>query len=311
VELPFESLNEPLCVSNGQFLPLTQLSLSIADQGFIHGVTISEQVRTLAGQPFKLHEHYQRWVAGWRLIGLQPPVEFEELEQEICQLLVHNQRLISKPHALAIDQGICFLGTPGSTNLGWAALEASPPGYAIYTYPLPLAQHQKHYQDGVRLVSVAVRDVPGSCWPPSVKIRSRLHYYLAQIQAKQPSTEAFPILLDQQGFVSDSAISSIVGWHKRDGIIVRPHELRYDSISVRHLIELGLAEGLSVSERCCTIEQLKELDELFLLSTPWCMYPVRQIDNNMCLGSKAGFPVFKQLFSAWQRGAGCPIYPLG
>lgn len=294
---------EPICLWNDQQIPLSQLAIPVGDIGFFHGVTVSEQVRTFGGRPFELAKHHERWCLGLELLGIKPLISLEQLEVQIAELLAHNAKFVVHKDQDPTEQGICFFATPGSTNLGWATLATSPPAFAIYTYPLPTTQHRFYYDRGVDLVSVEVRDVPNSCWTSSVKIRSRLHYYLAQKQASQVAADAFPVLLDQMNFVSDSSIASIVGWDTDSGIVVRPRTERYNSISVAYLLNLAANQGLPVCERLFTTDQLCTFDEVFLLSTPWCIYPVRKVDNRELSGSQKGFPIFNKLWSTWQQSA--------
>lgn len=179
--------------------------------------------------------------------------------------------------------------------------------FSAYTYPLPIDKHRQVYQRGVGLVSTSICDVPPGCWPNSIKIRSRLHYYLAQLQACSISPDAQPILLDLQDQVSDSAIASIVGWNPTEGLIVRPAELRYASISVDVLVELAKQLGIAITERTFSVAELQCFPEAFLVSTPWCLYPVRNVDNVQLSGYASNFPVFKRILTAWESTVGCSI----
>jgi branched-subunit amino acid aminotransferase/4-amino-4-deoxychorismate lyase len=53
-------MTEPLAYLNGQFLPFSELSISVADAGFVFGATVSEYVRTFGGKLFRLDDHIAR-----------------------------------------------------------------------------------------------------------------------------------------------------------------------------------------------------------------------------------------------------------
>jgi branched-chain amino acid aminotransferase len=295
---------EPICFCMGQLLPLKQLCIPASDIGFIHGVTVSEQVRTFCGNPFLLDKHFDRWCRGLKALQLAAPCDLVSLQTIIQQLLEHNARLLPANS----EQGICFFSSPGQADLGWMPATTNEPTFSAYSYPLPIGKHRQLYRSGVRMVTTSIRDVPVDCWPNSVKIRSRLHYYLAQQQARAVSPEAHPILLDLQSTVSDSSIASIVGWTQHDGLIVRPAEQRYSSITVGFLIELAQQLGIPITERTFSVAQLQNFTEAFLVSTPWCFYPIQQVDDVQLAGHSQGFPMFTKISKAWESNVNGSIF---
>jgi branched-chain amino acid aminotransferase len=294
-------LPEPVCFCMGQLKPLSQLQVAANDLGFIHGVTVSEQVRTFRGRPFLLAEHFARWFQGLQVLNLVPPCDLDQLSKTIDDLLEHNSKLLP-PES---EQGICFFSTPGETSLGWHPAATPSATFSAYTYPLSSKKHQASYQTGVHLITTSIADVPTECWPKSVKIRSRLHYYLAQHEALETRPDSHPILRDQQSNVSDSAIASIVGWSQNEGLIIRPHQIRYNSTSINFLIELAKRLGVKNTERTFTVDELKQFPEALLVSTPWCLYPVSNVDETELAGKSEGFPIFKQLASEWESAVNC------
>lgn len=301
---------EPVGMCGDRIVPLSQLSLPVSDAGFVHGVTVAEQVRTFRQRPFLLEMHYQRWCRGLAALGLQPVCSVERLTERIEKLVSLNSRLL----ATGAEQGICFFATPGP-QVAWnwpdgdasTSVAAGQPQSTFYahTYPLPVQQWQNSYRDGVHLVSSQVRQVPQECWPADIKVRSRLHYYMAQIQCRRVLPGSHPILLDDQGNVSDSAIGSIVGYTHSQGLIVRRSVQRYASISLLYTIELARKLGVAVTERDFSVVDLQEFDEAYLVSTPWCILPVRTVDSKP-LGDSS-FCVFRRLIQAWSDQVGVDL----
>lgn len=327
--------NQPLGYFNDRLLPIDQLSLPIDDLGLVHGVIVAERVRTLAGKSFLLQQHFARWCHGLQLLDIPAPLTLETLIARIDELIDLNGKLL-QPGA---PQGICFLATPGSSGLGWNEISINPksskssaqPVFIAYTYPLPVSVHRLNYEHGIALQSTSITDVSEHSWPRSVKIRSRLHYYLAAAEATQrsrqlsqesrrfhppsdigapcdsPTEQTFPVLLDQEGYVSDSSTASIAGWSEREGLIVRPANDRYASVSLDFLVNLCRTIGMRVTERYYTIDELKRFDEAFLVSTPWCLYPVRTVDEHQFDCVDDGFAVFQKLLHAWEDTVGCKL----
>ncbi len=297
--------NQPLGFCNDQMVPITEIAVPGLDVGLTHGTIVAEQIRTIQGKAFLLDRHFDRWQRGLELLKLPAPLSLSELGLRVAQLVALNSKLLED----TTEQGICFFSTPGVNNFGWNDLlvQASSPSFFCYTYPLNKTAHREIYQRGIHLVTTPIADVSSHCWPKSVKIRSRLHYYLAQQYATEQCPDAKPILLDDEGWVSDSATASIVGWSESEGLIVRPKADRYASISVCFLVELCEKIGIKVNERLFSVEELKRFDEVFLASTPWCLCPVRQIDDERLAAVQDGFRMFHKLMHAWEDAAGGSI----
>lgn len=321
-----KSETEPIGYFNGSLIPQRQMALPVVDLGFIHGATVAEQVRTFGGRPFLLEAHFRRWTRGLDLLGIARPCDLQELESLVQQIVDYNSSLLPE----SSEQGICFFATPGSPKDPWTDYlseernsstrrplvgstsdgTAVDHNFCIYTYPLATREHQRCYREGVALVTTGFADVPGSCWPKEIKVRSRLHFFLAQRQATRDSSKditAYPILLDIHGNVSDSSIGSIAAWSSHDGLVVRPATDRYDSISLAFLVELAKSQGLKVTERYIPAEEVQQFEELLLVSTPWCVYPVKEVDGAILSGSISGFPAFSRLMQAWEESVGCHI----
>lgn len=308
-----QNFGQPVGLAGDTLVPLSHLSVSVLDAGFIHGVTVSEQVRTFRQEPFLLREHYRRWVRGLVTVGLQAPCSLEELASRLQRLIHINARFLP-PDA---EQGICFFSTPGpQSSFLWSgcmpdSLETciEPATCFAHSYPLPVERWKSSYQQGVHMSTTSVQDVSSESWPQSVKIRSRLHYFLAQRQAEAIRPGSHPILLDSKGMVSDSAIGSVVGYDRREGMIVRPSDQRFSSISVDFVVELATSLGICVTQRPFSVRELQSMQEAFLVSTPWCLLPVASIDGKALKGSsnRKPFEVASQLLAAWSDRVGVTL----
>lgn len=301
---------QPVGICGDRFVQLSQLTLPVTDAGFVHGVTVAEQVRTFRQRPFLLERHYQRWCRGLAALELQPLCTFQQLSQRIEQLVAMNAKFLPAD----AEQGVCFFATPGSmmawnwpcgpTSVEASSVHAQPMFYA-HSYPLPVGRWQSSYRQGIDLVTTQIRQVPQECWPVDIKVRSRLHYYLAQNQSRSILNGSYPILLDEHGTVSDSAIGSILGYTDSQGLIVRNPLQRYASISLGYTLELAGNLGINVTEHNFSVAELQSFDEAFLVSTPWCILPVATVDSQRL--KKSGFPVFRRLMQAWSNRVGVDI----
>ena len=122
------------------------------------------------------------------------------------------------PAAPGDDLGVSIFVTPGIypsyapgdcpdfrvNEKGTVPLEkaaAARPTVCVHTYPLPFHLWAEKYGDGQALAITPVEQVPPQCWPPELKCRSRMHYYLADKLAARQDPPARAVLLDRDGFV--------------------------------------------------------------------------------------------------------------
>lgn len=304
------NLAETVGFSDDQMVPLKDLCVPVWDAGVVHGVMVSEQIRTFGLQPFLLDRHFARWKRGLDLLGIPLPCDYPALCDRIERLIDHNSRCLPADS----EQGVCFFATPGDQqSMAWntqAQHSVTSGRFVAHSFPLQVEQWRHGYRMGVTLTTTDIRDVPEACWPKSIKVRSRLHYYLAQCQASKIQPGSYPILLDEKACVSDSAIGSLAGYLEGQGIIVRPATQRYDSISLGYVIDLANELDIPILEREFTIDDLRQFDEAFLVSTPWCIFPVASVDQREIGSSRPGrqrFGVFRRLMEAWSQSVGQSI----
>src|SRR6185436_5870026 len=94
------------------------------------------------------------------------------------------------------DLGLSIFVTPGA----YAAF--APPGprgptVGIHTFPVAFGTFAAKYRQGERLATTHVDQVPTTCWPVDLKCRSRMHYFLADREAKLIDPSARALMLDR------------------------------------------------------------------------------------------------------------------
>ena len=167
-----------LTYCNGAIRSGQELSISVLDAGFVQGVTVSEQLRTFGGKLFALDEHFARLRRSLEVVGLQD-IDLDNLRAEAGVIASHNHSL-QQP---GDDIGLTIFVTPGSPPVLKRSVEAER-SVGMSTTPLPFHRWADNYANGVSLVVTSVRQVPANCWPPELKCRSRMHYFLADREAQ-------------------------------------------------------------------------------------------------------------------------------
>ena len=143
-------------------------------------------------------------------------------------------------------------------------------------------------------------------WPPALKCRSRMHYFLADRQAKLIDSAARALLLDDDGFVTEATTASLLTYFEGEGLVVPPSEKILHGISLQFVAELALKLGLPFTERELRPEDVALADEAMLASTTSCLLPVVRL-NGRPIGSGQPGKVFNRLIAAWSDAVGVDI----
>lgn len=290
---------EPLAYLNGEFVPHSQAALPVYDLG-LHGVAVTEMTRTFGGACFRLGDHLARLQRSLDYVGFECPVSGDELAEISEKLVEHNFGLLPPSH----DLGLIHFVTAG-LNRSYVGQAAPAPGtrptVCVHTFPLAFELWADKYAFGQHLVTVL--DVPAI--DPTVKTRSRLHWYLADRQARARDAGASALLAGADGNITETSSENF--FVVNDGALITPPvQRRLAGVSLQVIMELAADLGMEAAERDLSIEEALAADEAFTTSTPYCLLPVTQI-NGQPIGDGEPGPVFARLMRAWNELAGLDI----
>ncbi|MGE3803361.1 MAG: aminotransferase class IV [Gemmataceae bacterium] len=292
---------EALAYLNGRRLPAAQAALPIFDAGLVLGATVSELTRTFNGVPFRLDDHLDRLFRGLDYVGIEIAQGQQDLRDIALELAAHNYPLV----AAGSDLGIIHFVTPGPYPTYMPAESMREPTVCVHTFPLPCARWARRVQEGAKLVTTSVRDVPAACVARSVKQRSRLHYHLADQAARRQDPEALALLQDEEGFVTETATANLL-IVKAGGLVSPRRERILPGISRDTALKLAGQLGLQTLEADLTVADVCEAEEAFLSSTPFCLMPVVSL-NGVPIGSGRPGAVYERLLQAWSEQVGVDI----
>ncbi|MFM7244738.1 MAG: aminotransferase class IV [Planctomycetaceae bacterium] len=295
-----EATSSELAWLDGRFLPRRDLTLPVGDAGFVFGATVTEQLRTFAGRLFLPDDHGRRFVESCRIVGIEPP-------WPVADLLAAAERVASANHRLrpaSADLGLVIFATPGDLAAQHEG-RSGRPRMAIHTFPLAFGLWADAYDRGVSLRTVRVTQVPESCWPLAAKVRSRLHYHLADREAHATEPGARAVLAHADRRISETSTAN-VAIVTADGIATPPPADALGGVSLACARTLAAALGMPWVERSLTAADLTAADEILLTSTPNCVLPVARFDGRP-VGAGVPGPTFRRLLEAWSGLVGLDI----
>lgn len=295
---------------NGSYVPYAEAKLPVWDYAVVQGVTVTDMIRTFAGEPFRLEQHLRRFAASREAVGIELLENDSRLTQIVREVITRNRARVPPGG----DCGVLLFATPGvytgymgfvlppgesisSTNLSWAR-----PTLCVHPFTLAFKRFHLSYGNGVALAIPKVRQIPDWSIPPSIKYRSRLHWYLAEREARAIDPVASALLLDEHGCVTETATGNL--FIVRKGHLLTPRaETTLGGVSQEFVMELARAAGLPVERADLTAEFVGRADEAFLTSTTYCVMPVTRLDN-VPIGDGRPGPITQRMLQLWSEAVG-------
>ena len=285
---------------DGRFVPPAEAVIPVGDAGFVFGATVTEQLRSFGGRLFLPAGHAARFRRSLEIVGIEPA-------WPVAHLFEVAAEVTARCHAAGPvegDLGVVVFATPGDAP----AQHGGRPGTSrvlIHAFPLAFASWAGAYETGVVLRSVSTTQIPPSCWPIELKCRSRMHYHLADREARAAEPGARALLLHADGRVSETSTANVVVV-VNGALRTPPAGDALAGISLAHLHTLAHGLGIGWQERSLSLADLAAADEILLTSTPNCLLPVTRLDGQAVGDGRPG-PLFARLLAAWGGDIGIDI----
>lgn len=288
---------------SGRLIPRAEFAIPPGDAGFVLGATVTEQLRTFHGRLFLPEPHARRLADSQAVVGLAHGLAIEAIMAAAEQVATHNHAIL--PGSDPIDDlGLVIFVTPGDQASQHDGASGSP-RIGIHTFPLAFGMWAGAYERGVSLRTTTVRQVPGECWPLAAKVRSRLHYFLADREAAAAEPGARAVLAHHDGRISETSTANIaiVTAH---GLASPPAGDALPGVSLAFARGLATTLGIPWQERSLTANDLASAHEILLTSTPNCILPATRFEGR-AVGQGVPGPVFHRLLAAWSDAVGIDI----
>ena len=278
----------------GQLVDDTDASISIFDSAVLIGDSVLEVTRTFHHRLFRWDAHRDRLLRSIKGARLALNMSVGELDEVTQQFLEANLSDLADDDEAAVGH----LVSRGDMGL---VREATDSTFLMSFVPAskPLSKTGCYYDTGRHVVTPPTRHMHPSTVDPKIKYRSRLHFAIADAEAKLVDPEAIPLMLDHQGNLAEGT-----GWNF---FVVSGGELHTPTtrnilagISRMTTIELARDAGLIVHERDIQLYDAQTADEAFLTATSLCMMPVTRF-NGQPIGDGQTGPVTRRLMKIWRE----------
>ncbi len=283
---------------NGDWVPISEVKISPVDRGFRAGDVVFDVTRTFSGKSFRMKEHVDRLYRSLKFVRIDPglsPEEMLDISEEVVQ---RNEPLRPEVGDFTITQFVTR--GPGSTTRS-----AGPPAVCVKVEAIDFGRYAGLFQRGAHGVITRTRSYPVESLDSKVKHYSRMNFSLADLEAADVDPEAWPILTDTDGNLTEGTGYNM--FMVTDGVIRTPGDRNIlQGVSRGMVIDLARQLDIPLVEEDLQPYDMYTADEAFFSSTSPCVVPVTRVDQRQVGDGKPG-PITQQLLAAWSESVGLDI----
>src|SRR5262245_11553959 len=264
----FDERNRELIVNvNGALVHRDRAGISPFDSAVQGGDAVWEGLRLYDGRIFRLNEHLDRLRNSALALAFVGIPSHEHLTAEIETTLAANKMRDGVHIRLTLTRGVKItsgmdprLNRSGPTLIVLA--EHKPPVYA---------------QDGLTLVTSAIRRFPPDCLDPKIHHANLLQSILAKVQANAAGADD-AIMLDLRGFVAETNATHLFLVHQ--GVVMTPKTVACPAgITRAAAIALCQAQRIPHAQPALSLTGFYRADEVFCTGTMGELAGVTKLDG--------------------------------
>lgn len=273
-----------------EWVSISALAIPVQDIGVRQGAIAVERLRTYGGRVFELPDYLARWRRTLEHLKILLPTDPLVAAESIQRVIDRNRDWC----ASVGDFGITMLATPGRVDR-----PRSKPTHIIHLNPLDPAATRKRRLKGEPLVITDVQQPSARCWPRDIKVRCRLHYFAADLAARQLTPGALGVLIDEDGSITDTSIANVV--IVRDGKVYSPTASQVLP-GVTQGVVRQLADKLGLTWKHETIfpAELRNADEVWLMGTDNGLWFADRVDGAPIAEGRPG-PIYLRMLAEFDR----------
>jgi branched-chain amino acid aminotransferase len=296
---------------SGEWIPESEASIHIYDSQFMYGDGVFEMARTFNHKFFLLEEHIDRLFRSMKYLQI-PITKTKEEVRSLCEMAFEK----NKDHFPRGEECRVMINVSrGPLGIYKEVFKLSMgdnwnrPTWIVNVWPLSkTAKILGHfYETGVNAVIPSQRQIPSRLLENKVKNRSRFHYQVANLQVANLGNDVMPLLLDEDGFVTESTGANFL--IIKDEKIVTP-ELRnmLRGSSMMYVIEVLAPQiGLEVVHKNFEPYDVLNCDEAMFTGTFVNLLPCNRLNgqyfNDSVKENPIG-PITQKICDAWSKNVG-------
>ncbi len=294
-------MSERTAYFNGEFVPESKVLLNPNDRGFRLGDMVFDVERTFNGSIWRLQQHIDRLYRSLRYLSIDVGMSKEQMS-EITDEVVRRNEPLREPGG---DSWVRQFVTRGVMERGYRAMDAGSPTVCVMMTPIGFGSYAHLYDEGAKVLFPKARAYSSDSVDPKIKSYNRLNFVLAQLEVEHADPEAYPVILDQQGNITENVGANF--FIVTDGVLRTSRDASIlQGISRMTTIELAKQLGIPVVEEELQPYDAYTADEAFLTTTSYMILPVKSVDDRRVEEAIPG-PITQKLTAAWSERVGLDI----
>ena len=282
---------------NGKWVPGTELKIHIGDRGVKGGDTVFDVARTFDGKSFRMKQHVDRLYRSLKYARIDPGMPSEEIFEISEEAIRRNEHLLAEAGDLLITQLI-------TRGFGRWAHSTGPATVIVEVLPC-WWEYAPLFETGTHGVIARTRSYSAESLDPKIKHFSRMNFHMAELEAADVDPEAWPILTDRQGNLTEGTGYNV--FLVKDGTIYSPgDDVILQGVTRGAVFDFAGELDIPVVEEPLQPYDLYNADEAFFANTLFCVLPVTKVDNRQIGDGKPG-PIARQLLAAWSERVGVDV----
>ena len=259
---------------NGEFLPESQVGVSLRDKGLVYGDSVFDTARTFAGRLFRLDEHIQRLYRSLTMVQIDCGLTIEEMTEATLSLLEKNLPLLRDGEDYWVTQRV----TSGLQQLDGELLDYSGPTVIIDCIPIPLRARARSFRDGIDAAIPERKRIAPEALSPNIKSNNYLNLFLAQRELQKDYPGTWALMCDPNGNIAEGAGCNY--FHLKDGVVYTPTDTYVlPGVSRQVVLEICSSLNIELVVGDITCQQALDADEAFFTSTSLCVCPLRSLNG--------------------------------
>jgi len=282
------SFSDHSCYLLDNWIPFRDLRISVDDIGFRQGVIAVERLRSYRGKLFCVDQHLIRWRHTTDALGIDGLPNQRQTVNLLSELLERNESLVRAQQ----EVGVTIFSTPGCTG-------TEQPTFAAHLNKIDHQAVQRSRETGQPLIVTDIQQPSERCWPRTIKVRSRVHFFLADSVARKRNDNAVGVLVDCDGNLTETSIANFA--IVRSGRIVSPPQASVLGGITQGVIE-SLAAELEIAwkKQPVTRDEIRRAGEVLLMGTDGGIWFANSVDGQSIGDGQPG-QVYQRLQDRFDR----------
>jgi branched-chain amino acid aminotransferase len=288
---------------NGEWVPNNEVVIDLFDRGFTMGDAVFDVERTFDGTVFRLEDHMDRLYRSLQYARMDAGMTQDEMTELTLELVRRNEAARPPGGDFMVRQ-VVTRGATSTGSQGNVTDDLTPTVINIVTL-VDFSSYAHYYESGAATVIPGARSYTSDSVDPKAKHYSRANFVQAQLQVADVDPHAYPVLLDQQGNITESVASNffivtdnVIRTSKDNSIL--------QGISRKVALELAEQLEIEVVEEDLQPYDAYTADEAFMTSSSYQLLPVSTVDKRR-VGDEVPGSISRQMLAAWSEMAGLDI----